>query len=173
MTISSAIAKALPAAEGVRKWRPSTGHLYQLPNKQSTASRARGNESKEDTPMPETAGKPAAVAPKTDELSLERAAEESFLAHMKHGGEYVDENPITGRPGEFHLSSTGRKAVPPPKTGAEASIGAMNGPAVSPKTEEKKEGKTPKTPKTPRSAATPKLKRKKSRMSAANTPTAT
>ena len=47
-----------------------------------------------------------------------RLAEESFAIHMRYGGEYMDENPITGRPGEFHLSSTGRKdkvVVPPAK----------------------------------------------------------
>jgi len=46
-----------------------------------------------------------------------RLAEESFAIHMRYGGEYMDENPITGKPGDFHLSSTGRKdkaAMPQP-----------------------------------------------------------
>ncbi|GAB0135620.1 hypothetical protein EsDP_00003951 [Epichloe bromicola] len=165
MTISSAIAKALPAAESIRKWRPSTGHVYHLPtNNQPRPSKAQ--ESKEGTPLPEGANR---QAPKNDELSLERSAEEAFMMHMRHGGEYIDENPITGRPGEFHLSSTGRKAVPVPKKGPETGIGAMNGPAVSAKADGKKDGKGPKTP---RSATTPRLKRKKNKMSAANTPVA-
>ncbi|KJZ70734.1 hypothetical protein HIM_09867 [Hirsutella minnesotensis 3608] len=172
MTISSAISKALSAAEGARKWRASTGHDYQLPSSQS-ATRPKGQSSVENTPGPEAPPKPTPASHKTDEFSLERASEEAFLAHMRHGGEYVDENPITGRPGEFHLSSTGRRAVPPPKAGTETGIGAMNGPAPGAKLEDKKDGKTEKSPK---SANMPKPKRRKSKMSngpsPAQTPTA-
>lgn len=159
MTISSAIAKALPAAESARKWRPSMGHVYNLPTAAATASRTRDIESKEATPAPEPAAAPAAQ--KADEFSLERAAEEAFLVHMRHGGEYLDENPITGRPGEFHLSSTGRKVVLPPQDKQPSGISAMNGPAASGKGDEKKDGRSDKTPK---SSTTPKLKRKKSKM---------
>ncbi|KAK9440199.1 Mediator of RNA polymerase II transcription subunit 6 [Metarhizium brunneum] len=172
MTISSAISKALPAAESVRKWRPATGHVYQLPTNQAAGGRAKGQDSKEDTPLPDTAAKPAAAAQKNDEVPMERAAEEAFMAHMRHGGEYIDENAITGRPGEFHLSSTGRKVVVPlPKKGPDG-VGAMNGPApISTKVDAKKEGKSGRTPK---SASTPgKLKKKRSKMSATNTPVAT
>jgi mediator of RNA polymerase II transcription subunit 6 len=38
-----------------------------------------------------------------------RLAEESLTLHLRYGGEYMDLNPITGQPGSFHLSSTGRK----------------------------------------------------------------
>jgi mediator of RNA polymerase II transcription subunit 6 len=41
--------------------------------------------------------------------SNSRLAEESFAIHLRYGGEYMDENPIQGKPGEFHLSSTGRR----------------------------------------------------------------
>ncbi|KAG5973588.1 hypothetical protein E4U55_000392 [Claviceps digitariae] len=182
MTISSAIAKALPAAESIRKWRPSTGHVYHLPVNQLRPPRAQ--ESKESTPLPPTDQGVAnshtnkqsqtqsqTQTQKNDESHLERAAEEAFLMHMRYGGEYIDENPITGRPGEFHLSSTGRKAVPLlPKKTPETGIGAMNGPAVNAKAETgKKEAKGPKTPK---SATTPRVKKKKTKMSAANTPVA-
>lgn len=169
MTISSSIAKALPAAESARKWRPSVGHVYQVPSNQP--SRNKTQELKEGSPTADNANKPTPAAThKNDELSLERSAEEAFMIHMRHGGEYVDENPITGRPGEFQLSSTGRKAVPLPSKGPEAGVGAMNGPAIiNPKTDLKKDSKSPKTPK---STTTPKLKRKKTKMSAANTPVA-
>ncbi|CAK7216296.1 Mediator of RNA polymerase II transcription subunit 6 [Sporothrix bragantina] len=42
-----------------------------------------------------------------------RVAEESYAIHMMYGGEYMDEQPITGRPGEFHiaLAGGGRSAV--------------------------------------------------------------
>lgn len=167
MTISSAIAKALPAAESVRKWRPSLGHVYQLPPNQPL-TRQKVQDSKEATPIPDETGKTAPAAQKNDELSLERLAEESLMTHMKYGGEYVDENPITGRPGEFHLSSTGRKVVPPPQLAKEEGIGRISGPTLNTKFDDKKDGKADKTPK---SATAPKPKRRKSKMST-STPTA-
>ncbi|KND93642.1 Mediator of RNA polymerase II transcription subunit 6 [Tolypocladium ophioglossoides CBS 100239] len=171
MTISSAIAKALPAAESARKWRPSTGHVYYLPtNQASSRQKGQGQASQENTPMPDGPAKPTPALQKNGELSLERASEEAFMTHMRHGGEYIDENPITGRPGEFHLSSTGRKAVPPPKAGTESGIGAMNGPTLITKFDDKKDGKADKTPK---SATMPKLKRRKSKMSNGPTPAQT
>ncbi|KAH6892340.1 putative MED6 mediator sub complex component [Thelonectria olida] len=163
MTISSAIAKALPAAESIRKWRPSLGHVYQLPSN-TISTRPKLQDSKEVTPMPDEAGKTAAQ--KSDELSLERLAEESLMIHMKYGGEYIDENPITGRPGEFHLSSTGRKAVPPPQLSKQDGIGPMT---LNTKLDDANK-KDEKSPKTPRSAA-PKPKRRKSKMST-STPSA-
>ena len=118
-------------------------------------------------------GTSAVTSQKDDEeLSLERRAEEAFMIHMKYGGEYIDENPITGRPGDFHLSSTGRKPILPPKTGPSAGIGAMNGPTINTKVaDDKKDAKADKTPK---SATTMKPKRRKSKAtgSVGNTPAA-
>lgn len=102
----------------------------------------------------------AASAQRNDELALQRLAEDSFMIHMKYGGEYIDENPITGRPGEFHLSSSGRKAVPPPQLAKDAGIGPVSGPTINTKVDDKKDGKE----KTPKSATMPKPKRRKSKM---------
>ncbi|KAH7318434.1 mediator of RNA polymerase II transcription subunit 6 [Stachybotrys elegans] len=171
MTISSAIAKALPAAESARTWRPSQGHVYQLPTNQTSTTRPKGSESKPDTPLPDSAAKPTSSAPagqKNDELSLERAAEEAFMIHMRYGGEYIDENPITGRPGEFHLASTGRKPVPPPQVTQPPAMGTMNGPTINTNVGDKKDASSEKTPK---SATAPKPKRRKSKIG--NTPAAT
>ncbi|PNY26475.1 Mediator of RNA polymerase II transcription subunit 6 [Tolypocladium capitatum] len=171
MTTSSAIAKALPAAESARKWRPSTGHVYHLPtNQASSRQKGQSQASQADTPVPDGPAKPAPALQRHGELSRERASEEAFVAHMRHGGEYVDENPITGRPGDFHLSSTGRKAVPPPKAGTESSIGAMNGPTLITKFVDKKDIKVNKTPKL---ATVPKQKRRKSKLSNGPTPAQT
>lgn len=158
--MSSAIAKALPAAEGARKWRPSMGHVYHAPASQP-AAQAKDRDYKSGTPMPEAAAKAAPVSQKNEELSLERVAEEALRIHMRYGGEYIDENPIAGRPGEFHLSSTGRKAVPPPQVAQRAGLGAMNGPTLDTKVGDKKDGKSDRTPK---SATTPKTKRRKSKV---------
>ncbi|TFA98826.1 hypothetical protein CCMA1212_009406 [Trichoderma ghanense] len=182
MTISTAIARALPAAEAARKWRPSTGHVYHLPSTQSSSSQHpnKPQESKEQTPAvddPNT--KPAsstaaaaATTTKHDAPSLDRVAEEAFMMHLRHGGEYIDEIPITGKPGEFHLSSTGRKPVLPPQgAGAATGISAMGGPPmINTKLDDKKDSKADKTPK---SATSPKLKRRKSKMSPSVTPAAT
>ena len=37
-----------------------------------------------------------------------RLVDESFSLAIQYGDEYMDENPITGHPGAFNLSSTGR-----------------------------------------------------------------
>lgn len=175
MTVSSAIEKALPAAEGARRWRPSTGNVYRL----EAAARPRGPASHAPTPAPDAPPdappKPTPPPPaqrSSDGLSLERAADEALLVHVRHGGEYMDENPITGRPGEFHLSSTGRKAVPPPRAGAESAMGAINGlpPAAGARFDDSKDAKADKTPK---SAMTPRPRRRKSKMSNSPTPAQT
>lgn len=38
-----------------------------------------------------------------------RLLEEALAIQNQFGDQYMDENPITGKPGDFHLSSTGRK----------------------------------------------------------------
>lgn len=111
------------------------------------------------TTSPSLQKKKAASASST----LDRLAEESFAIHMKHGSEFVDENPITGRPGEFHLSSTGRKDKASTTTAGGAQTGkagAAAAPALNTKVGEdpKKGGKSPKTP------TMPKPKRRKSKI---------
>lgn len=47
-----------------------------------------------------------------------RLAEESLAIHMAYGGDFMDEIPITGKPGDFHFARTGRRdqlAVPTPQ----------------------------------------------------------
>ncbi|KAH6611553.1 med6 mediator sub complex component [Trichoderma cornu-damae] len=172
MTISSAIAKALPAAEAARKWRPSTGHVYHLPASQASTAQPKPQEPKEENAALDEARKPASAAARYDAPSLDRVAEESFMTHLRYGGEYIDEIPITGKPGEFHLSSTGRKPVLPPQGAAPTGISAMSGPPMlNTKLDDKKDGKA--ADKTPKSATMPKLRRKKSKMSPGGTPAAT
>lgn len=61
--------------------------------------------------MPDGLGKGAPSSQKSlSRAALDsRIAEESLAIHLKYGDEFMDENPITGQPGSFHLSSTGRK----------------------------------------------------------------
>lgn len=118
--------------------------------------------------MPEVQGSKAAPESKKTTQSVavdSRLAEHSFLIHMQYGGDYMDENPITGKPGEFHLTSTGRKeklqtlALPNLDTSFKSS--AITQP-------DKKDTKGDKTPKTPTGMPS-KSRRKKSK--AGTTPT--
>lgn len=188
MSISNSMSKALPEAERVRKWAPELGHVYYLPNSnqhpnaRSAAAKAE-SASKDGTPMPDgnapagkaaTASTNAAADPITDDASLERSVEEAFMVHMLYGGEYVDENPITGRPGEFHLSSTGRKPVVSQLSQQPTGISAMNGPSAKSAGDDKKDGSTSSGKDKSKSGGQPKLKRRKSKVnkSAATTPAA-
>lgn len=64
-------------------------------------------------------GQTRASAKADTQMELDaKLAEESFAIHEAFGGEYMDEIPITGKPGDFHFASTGRNdklAVPQPQ----------------------------------------------------------
>ncbi|XXG99821.1 hypothetical protein Hte_006162 [Hypoxylon texense] len=164
-TITSALNKSFEAANNGTTWSPALGHMYR-PAPSTSNSKTQALESKGVTPMPESQGnKTASEQKKTSQPLNSRLAEHSFMIHMQYGGDYMDENPITGHPGKFHLSSTGRKdklqtlALP-----------NLNTTFKSPTTAEpdKKDGKGDKTPKTPTGSLS-KPKRKKSKAGA--TPT--
>jgi mediator of RNA polymerase II transcription subunit 6 len=88
---------------------------------------------------------------------------------MRYGDEYMDENPITGHPGAFNLTNTGRKArdnlaVPTQKDGLQdpTKVGtSLVGEKASDAPPTRKGSKSDKTPKTP---GIPKPKRKKSKV---------
>ncbi|KAI0007384.1 MED6-domain-containing protein [Xylariaceae sp. FL0662B] len=164
VTISTALSKCFPAADNARTWSPSLGHVY---NTAQSSSDRRALESKGATPLPETQGSKGALEPKKTNQAVvdSRLAEQSFMIHMQYGGEYMDENPITGKPGEFHLSSTGRKdKLPVPGlTNIDTSFKSPTTPDPG-----KKDAKGDKTPKTPTGMPS-KSRRKKSKAGA--TPT--
>ncbi|SPN97124.1 related to RNA polymerase II transcriptional regulation mediator MED6 [Cephalotrichum gorgonifer] len=179
-TITEAMSKVLPAADSARTWTPSLGNVYR---QSPTINRPDDN-------TPETTAKTTTKSKDTSlDAELQRLAEESFFRHLKHGSDYIDEKPITGQPGNFHIASSGRKEkasftsnassttkpLALPKT--EGGIGGLGltatqpGGAASGKNgKDKKEGKTEKSP---RPGNAPKLKRKKSKAGATPTPTPT
>jgi mediator of RNA polymerase II transcription subunit 6 len=184
-TITSSLRKAFPAADEARTWSPVQGHAYKaLPaaNSTTTALRDRpGASSKEATPMPaessqqQAGGKtPSAESKKASAHSIAvdaMLAEHSFAIQMQYGGEYMDENPITGKPGEFHLSSTGRKErVRAPQLNPLTTN--LKTPMAVPKPSDKKEGtKEAKTPKTPNSGVgKPKRRKTKTGLTPGATP---
>ncbi len=106
---------------------------------------------------------------KTTDTDLElRLVEESLGIQERYGGEYMDENPITGKPGEFHLSSTGRKVnLSAPKAAGPLANKGTPLPTINTKVGENnplaRNGKETKSPKVP---GMPKLKRRKSKVGA-------
>jgi len=128
---------------------------------------------KENIPMLDsiTSGKKATHPGTSTSTYLgSRLLAESLEMSIRYGDEYMDENPITGQPGDFHLSTTGRKdrnklMVPGPNKGPLSSQ-----PKTSvPPTPDAKAGEVPpvrkgskgdKSPKTPGGS---KVKRRKSK----------
>ncbi|KAI1342075.1 MED6 mediator sub complex component-domain-containing protein [Xylariaceae sp. FL0016] len=163
-TISFALAKTFPPVDEAQSWSPSQGHRYRT-TPSPTNTRDRLAESKGATPLPESqANKDGGETKKTTQSDLaSRLASNSWMIHEMYGGEYMDENPITGKPGEFHLSSTGRKDMLLQIPALDTSLKSPLSPGLN-----KKDGKGDKTPKTPTGVS--KAKRKKSK--SGQTPTA-
>jgi len=116
--------------------------------------------------MPDAMAKVSSSASKSKNTGVEsRFVLESLRIHDRYGGEYMDENPITGKPGEFHLSSTGRKEKPPASKAPSAlaqKAGAL--PALNTKVTENPLAKTGKETKSPKTPNMPKPKRRKSKI---------
>ncbi|KAI1636446.1 MED6 mediator sub complex component-domain-containing protein [Biscogniauxia mediterranea] len=160
-TISSALSRCFPAADEARTWSPALGHSYKT-TPSTTTPRTRTLESRGATPMPESQSRSKGTSGMIEAKKANQAdpnshlAELSFMVHMQYGGDYMDENPITGKPGEFHLSSTGRKD--------KLQIPVLTTSFKSPTTSSepgKKDTKGDKTPKTPTGMSKPKRKKSK------------
>lgn len=179
--ISHALGNVFEAANSIQKWTPARGHAYATP----TIPRASTLEPKEPTPLPDSqasSGRPGqswapptankASTIKTTELDS-RLAEESFAIHTAFGGDYMDEIPITGKPGDFHFASTGRKdklAVPVPHAPAVV----VKAPALAPlNTTKAAEVASPKDVKKTKSPKPGSAKAKDRRKSKGGTATAT
>ncbi|KAJ3575652.1 hypothetical protein NPX13_g3961 [Xylaria arbuscula] len=142
-------------------------------------------------PSPQTPRNPGETTPRPDEAAaaskntatsqskkadaglstfdLVRHAEHSMLIHLQSGDNYENENPITGKPGAWHLSKTGRTAnlQVPGITALNTNLKSTSILDIGVGGNKKKDGVTTtksgeKTPKTPTSG-TSKLKRKKSK----------
>ncbi|ORY71567.1 MED6 mediator sub complex component-domain-containing protein [Pseudomassariella vexata] len=170
-TVESKLRKCFPVASEVSTWSPAAGHAYTIPTTSSNP-RERTSTSKEATPMPDgeshtskAAGVSESKKPGQSTMLDARLAEQSFTIHMQYGSEYMDENPITGKPGEFHLSSTGRKDRMVQAPGNMPSLTTSFKSPTVPDLGGKRDvtGKGDKTPKTPTSGPGSKPKRKKSK----------
>jgi mediator of RNA polymerase II transcription subunit 6 len=116
-----------------------------------------------------TAKKAPSLSANTSTYLSSRLLAESFEMSLRYGDEYMDENPITGYPGDFHLSTTGRKgrdraSVPPSTQGTLQSREKT----LTPLTPEVKTIEVPgrkgsKSDKSPKPPGLPKPKRRKSK----------
>lgn len=147
--------------DSARTWTPSQGDVYRQP---SNANKAEDTPVEKSLPANEEEG--AKTKNSSLEVELQQLAEDSFFRHLKYGADYIDEKPITGQPGNFHVASTGRmeKPVKPPilpvKTEGIGNLG-LSGPAAGKNVKDvKKDGKPEKSPRQPNA---PKLKRRKSK----------
>ncbi|CAD6501703.1 BgTH12-01953 [Blumeria graminis f. sp. triticale] len=157
------------------RFSPALGHTYvpfnqkiaQPSNLSGLSQNNRENNIPSDELTPSKYQNNFTNKSETNTVLATRLLEESINTYLKYGDEYMDENPITGEPGAFHLTSTGR---------AEKSAAAFTtkGPLQitkpaplktdrSPLTNEKKAEKSPKT------FGSGKQKRKKSRATANET----
>ncbi|MBE3043095.1 hypothetical protein IMZ48_11095, partial [Candidatus Bathyarchaeota archaeon] len=139
---------------------------------QPTASRT---EETPEKPTETSTGGGTKVKDTSLNTELQRLAEESFFRHLKYGGDYTDDKPITGQPGNFHVASgrkekpaASNKPTPPVLPKTDSGIGGLGLPGAGKIGEEKKEGKPGKSP---RAGNAPKPKRKKSKTGATPTPT--
>ncbi|KAG4026843.1 hypothetical protein MFRU_036g00760 [Monilinia fructicola] len=171
LSIFTSLTNAISKVSELPNFSPSLGHTYMPPvlPRAKAITTAFSQISKENTPMPDslsTETKNTSTSTSNNVLA-HHLLEETLNISLKYGDEYMDENPITGTPGDFHFSTTGRKEkeklmVPP--TTKPAGFGLSGKPAPTPlKTDlgmQKKGSKGEKSPRTPGSG---KPKRRKSK----------
>jgi mediator of RNA polymerase II transcription subunit 6 len=172
--VISSVNKFMAAAAPLPDFSPALGHRYMPPpsNRLKATESQLAQGSKEGTPLPDALpgpkkAPPAAYTNASNYLDI-KLLEESLNITLKYGDEYMDENPITGQPGDFHLSTTGRKEkdklmvpasakAPAPTTSAKPSA-----PPTPLKTDIPPARKGSKAEKSPRTPGMPKPKRRKS-----------
>ena len=174
MSITQNLNKFMSTAANLPDFSPALGHRYMPPpsNRLKATESQLSQGSKEATPLPDAlpASKkaPSSTNINTSNYLDVRLLEESLNITLKYGDEYMDENPITGQPGDFHLSTTGRKEkdklmVPTATKALAATASAKpSGPPTPLKTDIPPARKGSKADKSPRTPGMPKPKRRKS-----------
>lgn len=169
----NALTNAISKVSELPNFSPSLGHTYMppVPPRTKAITSAFSQTSKENTPMPDSLATETKNSSNnfSNNVLANHLLEETLNITLKYGDEYMDENPITGTPGDFHFSTTGRKEkeklmVPP--TSKAAGFGLSGKPSLPTplKTDlgmQKKGSKGEKSPRTPGSG---KPKRRKSKV---------
>ncbi|KAI9802786.1 MAG: Mediator of RNA polymerase II transcription subunit 6 [Piccolia ochrophora] len=109
------LTKFLSTASTLPNFSPSLGHTYIKPSPKpptSVASSQQAQQSKESTPMPDVLGRgsrslvTSLSSSSSESFQETRSLAEALNMTLRHGTEYMDENPLVGEPGAFMLSST-------------------------------------------------------------------
>ncbi|TAQ89283.1 hypothetical protein B7494_g2421 [Chlorociboria aeruginascens] len=177
LTSLNSLNKFMSTAIALPDFSPALGHYYQPP---ASSTRHKSNESilgqasKESTPLPDALQapkKPTQTSTNSTEYLDNKLFEETLNISFKYEDQYMDENPITGQPGEFHLSTTGRKEKLVVQAPSKGPVSAANNPtnANKPtftptpplKTDIPPARKGSKSEKSPRTPGLPKPKRRK------------
>lgn len=168
----------LTTAAALPKFSPALGNTYIPPStKLSKGPDALGRVSKEHTPLPDSLQtKKPYTATQTSQQINNKLLADTLNITMRYGDEYMDENEITGKPGDFHLSTKGRQdkekltvpaaASKPPISTPKGSISTPTPTPTQPpplKTDLPLARKTNKGDKSPRTPGMPKPKRRKSK----------
>ncbi|EPE29857.1 hypothetical protein GLAREA_01017 [Glarea lozoyensis ATCC 20868] len=113
LSILTSLNKFFTKASTLPTFTPALGTTYMPPpsTKVAAAHSQLGQTSKENTPLPDSLQTKKGPGPSTNNNSYlsSRLLEETLNITLKYGDEFMDENPITGEPGAFHLTGTGRK----------------------------------------------------------------
>lgn len=162
------------------EYSPTLGHTYPIPETTKPKFSDLSQRSKEPTPMPNTQNttKSATTVTQTDDYLSNQLLADTINISLRYGDEYMDEVPVTGQPGEFHLSTKkqDKTKLAVPVAGKGPSIKVEPLPALKtdiPPPSSRKGNKPDKSPRIP--GAPPKPKRRKSKGnlagSAATSPT--
>lgn len=181
LSITVSMKQLVETIYSVTKFTPATGHTYLPPKAISriTATTAQG--SREETPLPNSQANTKNLQSPTDpdpSSAEARLLSESISLSLRYGEDYMDEKPITGQPGEFLFTSTGRvekdkllMPVPVAKQPFASQTLKKDQPVLGIKTKDLPSRKGSKAEKSPRTAGSGKPKRKKSKVAtSANTP---
>lgn len=189
-TTVTSLTKMISASKDLATFAPSYGHTYFPPVQkvQDPSKMSMSHQSKENTPMPDSQGPRdvhggrTAPEQQTTAAADTRTLIEAMAMSTRYRGEYMDDTPLVGEPGNFRLSSKKKDAPSIPSLQAPSSSrqdtpakGSMSVPSRVPSpppaiqtdvpaVKSKKSSVNEKTPTTPGGTPVPKPKRRKSKI---------
>jgi mediator of RNA polymerase II transcription subunit 6 len=103
--------KFISKASTFPEFSPALGHTYPSLDTSKPKFSDLTQRSKEPTPMPDTqtTSKSQGATTQTDEQISNQLLADTINISLRYGDEYMDEAPVTGQPGDFHLSLKARK----------------------------------------------------------------